>query len=180
MIGSRKRLVAALSAYLVLASVREGLALSGQELKVTRTPSLLKRSTDSLNLPRSTILAWLGGTLTCTLLPLTSFLPPNSPHAAVAVPAAAWAIQERNDALCGTGFFTNIMQYRCTELGDISDEGMPRALSEQQMESVGGLLSKFDLSESAERLPSPSPSDRTAPWSSDAGSAASRFATKER
>jgi hypothetical protein len=57
----------------------------------------------------------------------------------------AWAVQERNEALCGTGFFTNFMEYRCTELGDISDEGLPGSLSDSQSERADALLSKFQL-----------------------------------
>jgi hypothetical protein len=61
------------------------------------------------------------------------------------VPRSAWAVQERNEALCGTGFFTNFMEYRCTELGDISDEGLPGSLSDSQSERADALLSKFQL-----------------------------------
>jgi hypothetical protein len=37
------------------------------------------------------------------------------------------------------------MEYRCTELGDISDEGLPGALSDSQSERAAALLSKFRL-----------------------------------
>lgn len=60
-------------------------------------------------------------------------------------PRPAWAIKERNEALCQTGFFTNIMQYRCTEIGDISDEGKAQDLSESQESSTDTLLSKLKL-----------------------------------
>jgi hypothetical protein len=55
------------------------------------------------------------------------------------------ALQERNDALCGTGFFTNIWQYKCTVVGDIEDEGTPKDLSAEEKDTVDSLLSKFNL-----------------------------------
>jgi hypothetical protein len=41
----------------------------------------------------------------------------------------AWALKPRNEALCGTGLFTNFLEYRCTDLGDISDEGQKTSFS---------------------------------------------------
>jgi len=58
---------------------------------------------------------------------------------------AAYAVKERNEALCGTGFFTNIAQWYCTEIGDISDEGLGKDLSTSQESTVDSLLSKFDM-----------------------------------
>jgi hypothetical protein len=55
------------------------------------------------------------------------------------------ALQERNDALCGTGFFTNIWQYKCTVVGDIEDEGTPKDLSAEEKDTVDSLMSKFNL-----------------------------------
>lgn len=55
------------------------------------------------------------------------------------------ALQERNDALCGTGFFTNIWQYKCTVVGDIEDEGTPKDFSAEEKDTVDSLLSKFNL-----------------------------------
>jgi hypothetical protein len=43
--------------------------------------------------------------------------------------APAKALQEKNDVLCGTGFFTHIFEYKCTEIGDIEDEGTSKGLS---------------------------------------------------
>jgi len=62
-----------------------------------------------------------------------------------AEPAAA--LQERNEALCGTGFFTNIAQYMCTEIGDISDEGKPRKVSAEEMGSMDSLMDKLGVSD---------------------------------
>jgi hypothetical protein len=43
----------------------------------------------------------------------------------------------RNEMLCGTGFFTNIWQYKCTDLGDIEDEGKIKAMKkEAKMDSL--------------------------------------------
>lgn len=58
-------------------------------------------------------------------------------------PAPVYAIKERNEALCGTGFFTNIWQYKCTDLGDISDEGETKALSSGEEQATNSLLSKL-------------------------------------
>jgi hypothetical protein len=55
------------------------------------------------------------------------------------------ALQERNEALCGTGFFTNIWQYKCTDLGDIEDEGMAKELSHEDQGTVDSLMAKLNL-----------------------------------
>jgi hypothetical protein len=60
-------------------------------------------------------------------------------------PMAASALQERNEALCGTGFFTNIALYKCTEIGDISDEGKPRSLSTSEEGSMQSLMDKMGV-----------------------------------
>jgi hypothetical protein len=57
----------------------------------------------------------------------------------------AHALKEKNEALCGTGFFTNIGQWYCTDLGDISDEAASKGLSQNEKDSVDSLLSKFSL-----------------------------------
>jgi hypothetical protein len=58
-------------------------------------------------------------------------------------PGPAVAVQERNEAFCGTGFFTNIWQYKCTDLGDISDEGVRKELSAAEATATDALLSKL-------------------------------------
>jgi hypothetical protein len=65
-------------------------------------------------------------------------------------PPPAQAIQERNELLCGTGFFTNIGQWYCTELGNIADEGKSGELSKQQDQTADSLMSKLGLSDSSE------------------------------
>lgn len=60
-------------------------------------------------------------------------------------PKSASALQKKNEALCNTGFFENIWQYRCTDLGDISDEGRTTQLSESQEGSVESLMGKLQL-----------------------------------
>lgn len=57
----------------------------------------------------------------------------------------AYALKPRNEALCSTGFFTNIAQRMCTDLGDITDEGYVRELSDTQSSTADSLLSKFNL-----------------------------------
>jgi hypothetical protein len=87
----------------------------------------------------------------------------------------AFALKERNEALCSTGFFTNIgklsrtivglprllllkqsdlqsltafyetAQYLCTEIGDISDEGKSRKMSNEEIGSMESLLGKMGV-----------------------------------
>jgi hypothetical protein len=67
-------------------------------------------------------------------------------------PQPAWALKDRNEALCGTGFFTNIAQYKCTEIGDISDEGKSQPLSNDEEGSMQSLLSKMGMAEDTEDI----------------------------
>jgi hypothetical protein len=60
-------------------------------------------------------------------------------------PMDAFALQARNEALCGTGFFTNIALYKCTEIGDISDEGRSRPLSTTEEGSMQSLMDKMGM-----------------------------------
>ena len=55
------------------------------------------------------------------------------------------AVEERNELLCGTGFFTNIYQYKCTEIGDIEKDGKSRDLSSEELSSVSSLMDKLDI-----------------------------------
>lgn len=58
----------------------------------------------------------------------------------------SWAIKPRNEALCGTGLFTNFLEYRCTDLGDISDEGQKTSFSSSNdAGTADSLLSKLNL-----------------------------------
>jgi hypothetical protein len=61
------------------------------------------------------------------------------------LPQPSIALTDKNDALCQTGFFTNIMQYRCTEIGDISDEGIAQDLTTDQVASTDALMSKLNV-----------------------------------
>lgn len=56
------------------------------------------------------------------------------------------AIKERNEALCKTGFFTNIGQWYCTDIGNIADEGQAGDLSKSQDETADSLMTKLGLS----------------------------------
>lgn len=60
-------------------------------------------------------------------------------------PPHANAIQEKNEALCNTGFFTNVGAWYCTDIGNIGDEGKSKELSPNEEASVDSLMSKFDL-----------------------------------
>lgn len=56
-----------------------------------------------------------------------------------------FALKERDEALCSTGFFTNIWEFRCTEIGDISDEGASRDLSSSELGATESLMSKLNV-----------------------------------
>ena len=75
--------------------------------------------------------------------PITTF------HLNIPVPAVANAIDERNELLCGTGFFTNIYQYKCTEIGDIENEGKSKDLSSSELSSVSSLKDKLESTSSS-------------------------------
>jgi hypothetical protein len=57
----------------------------------------------------------------------------------------ASALEERNEMLCGTGFFTNIAQYKCTDIGDIGGEGKVKKMSEKELGSMESLLGKMGV-----------------------------------
>jgi len=65
--------------------------------------------------------------------------------AATTAPRPSWALKPRNEALCGTGFFTNYLEYRCTDIGDISDEGKSTAFSSGDAGAADSLLNKLNL-----------------------------------
>lgn len=62
-----------------------------------------------------------------------------------AAPLPSWALKPRNEQLCGTGLFTNFLEYRCTEIGDISDEGQRTSLSASESGAADSLMSKLNL-----------------------------------
>jgi hypothetical protein len=63
----------------------------------------------------------------------------------IVTPRSALGIQPRNEALCGSGFFTNIWQYKCTEIGDIEDEGVAKNLSADDEIALDSLILKLNL-----------------------------------
>ncbi len=63
-------------------------------------------------------------------------------------PSPANALQKRNEALCGTGFFEHFNEFRCTAIGDISDEGGAKKLNENESMAADSLMGKLGLSTS--------------------------------
>jgi hypothetical protein len=57
----------------------------------------------------------------------------------------ALAVKPRNEMLCGTGFFTNIWQYKCTDLGDIEDEGKIKTVSAEEEAKMDTLMGKLSM-----------------------------------
>jgi hypothetical protein len=63
----------------------------------------------------------------------------------ISPPRIALALKPRNEQLCGTGLFTNYLEYRCTDLGDISDEGHRTSFSAKEEGVADSLLGKLNL-----------------------------------
>jgi hypothetical protein len=74
---------------------------------------------------------------------------------------AAVALKKKDEVLCGTGFFTNIAQYKCTEIGDILDEGKPKDFSTQELGSMDSLMGKIGISLDEGGSPSKEEDDST-------------------
>ena len=77
------------------------------------------------------------------------------------VPTSSMALKPRNEALCGTGLFTNFLEYRCTEIGDISDEGQKTGLSASEAGAADSLMSKLNLDFDDDGSEKPPPEDDT-------------------
>jgi hypothetical protein len=67
------------------------------------------------------------------------------PYLVSASPPASHAVKPRNEALCNTGLFENFLEYRCTAIGNIQDEGYTKELSAEETQSTDSLLSKLGL-----------------------------------
>jgi hypothetical protein len=67
------------------------------------------------------------------------------PYLVSASPPASHAVKPRNEALCNTGLFENFLEYRCTAVGNIQDEGYTKELSAEETQSTDSLLSKLGL-----------------------------------
>lgn len=64
-------------------------------------------------------------------------------------PPSAYALKEKNEVLCNTGFFTNVGAWYCTDIGNIGDEGQVKPLSKKDETSVDSLMSKFNFDDSS-------------------------------
>ena len=60
-------------------------------------------------------------------------------------PMPSLALKQRNEQLCATGFFTNYLEYRCTDIGDISDEGQKTTFSNKDEEAADSLMDRLNL-----------------------------------
>jgi hypothetical protein len=90
--------------------------------------------------PQLTRRGWMTTTQAVSIIFTGTVLEPS--------PRSANALEKRNEALCGTGFFTNIAQYKCTEIGDISGDGKAKDLSSEEEASVDSLMGKLGLDDS--------------------------------
>lgn len=64
-------------------------------------------------------------------------------------PPSAYALKEKNEVLCNTGFFTNVGAWYCTDIGNIGDEGQVKPLSKKDETSVDSLMGKFNFDDSS-------------------------------
>mmetsp|Transcript_26004 Transcript_26004/g.29091 ORF Transcript_26004/g.29091 Transcript_26004/m.29091 type:complete len:252 (-) Transcript_26004:731-1486(-) len=64
---------------------------------------------------------------------------------AATVPTPALALRNKNEALCGTGFFEHIYEYKCTSIGDIEDEGTSKKLGQVEINVADNLMAKLGL-----------------------------------
>ena len=64
-------------------------------------------------------------------------------------PSNANALKPKNDALCGTGFFEHIYEYKCTSIGDIEDEGKTKEMNSNEVGLTDSLMGKLNLSSSS-------------------------------
>jgi len=71
------------------------------------------------------------------------------------------AVKPRNEALCDTGLFDNFLEYRCTPLGNIEDEGAGRKMSESEESATNSLMSKLMMDQNIDSV-----NERTKPDSS--------------
>ena len=55
------------------------------------------------------------------------------------------ALKQKNEALCGTGFFEHIYEYKCTAIGDIEDEGYSKGLSQAETGLTDSLMGKLGV-----------------------------------
>ena len=60
-------------------------------------------------------------------------------------PSPAHALKQKNEALCGTGFFEHIYEYKCTAIGDIEDEGYSKGLSQAETGLTDSLMGKLGV-----------------------------------
>jgi len=69
-------------------------------------------------------------------------------------PSPASALKEKNESLCGTGFFEHIYEYKCTAIGDIQDEGVSKAMSQEETGVTDSLMGKlgFDTGDVVESI----------------------------
>jgi hypothetical protein len=61
-------------------------------------------------------------------------------------PEPSVALQSKNDNLCGTGFFEHFQEYRCTAIGDISDEGLSKEMKDSEIGLTDSLMGKLGVS----------------------------------
>ena len=76
-----------------------------------------------------------------------SFLAPSIiiPLTFIAKTPTAEALKPKNEALCGTGFFEHIYEYKCTGIGDIEDEGNAKGMSKSETGISESLMGKLGL-----------------------------------
>ena len=73
---------------------------------------------------------------------------------------SANAVTPKNEILCNTGLFENFQEYRCTSLGDISDEGKVKEIDAKEQGSMDSLLSKMGVEDAVDEIDRKSSGDK--------------------
>ncbi len=79
--------------------------------------------------------------------PTLSFVPMAISTVLTNNPTPAQALKPKNDALCGTGFFEHIYEYKCTAIGDIEDEGKTKKMNSNEIGITDSLMGKLNISD---------------------------------
>ena len=66
----------------------------------------------------------------------------------------------KNEILCNTGLFENFQEYRCTSLGNISDEGKVKEIDAKEQGSMDSLLSKMGVEDAVDEIDRKSSGDK--------------------
>jgi hypothetical protein len=67
-------------------------------------------------------------------------------------PSNAPALQPRNEPMCSTGLFEHFMEYKCTPIGDIQDEGISKELTSVEEQTTNSLMLKLGIDDNVAKI----------------------------